>query len=192
MLLFILYWDRNFDYYINDREIKGTRKNVQSRDTGQYFILITLKKKSWTQRSWIFFNNKLILDYYICLKFGPVFLFTAQVGAKHQSIKYSIKFKLNILWFPWSTYTYTKKHISGLWKCYSNIILRTELKFWSYDPTWAVFQLYRGVTTFYMLDTYKCGHRNVLSKRQVWMSIFHTTKYNLIKVLRYQRDGQKP
>jgi uncharacterized membrane protein len=37
MLLFILYWDRNFDYYINDREIKGTRENVQSRDTGQYF-----------------------------------------------------------------------------------------------------------------------------------------------------------
>ena len=48
-------------------------------------------------------------------------------------IKYSIKLKLNILWFPWSTYTYTKKHVSGLWKCYSKIILRTELTFLSYD-----------------------------------------------------------
>ena len=26
-------------------------------------------------RSWIFFNEKLILDYYFCLKSGPVFLF---------------------------------------------------------------------------------------------------------------------
>ena len=43
----------------------------------QYFILLTLKKKtiSWTQGSWIFFNKKLILDYYFCLKSGPVFLF---------------------------------------------------------------------------------------------------------------------
>ena len=39
--------------------------------------LLTLKKKtiSWTQRFWIFFNKKLILDYYFCLKSGPVFLF---------------------------------------------------------------------------------------------------------------------
>ena len=42
----------------------------------QYFILLTLEeKKSWTQGSWIFFNKKLILDYYFCLKSGPVFLF---------------------------------------------------------------------------------------------------------------------
>ena len=41
----------------------------------QYFILLTLKKKSWKQGSWIFFNKKLILDYYFCLKSGPVFLF---------------------------------------------------------------------------------------------------------------------
>ena len=33
------------------------------------------KKKSWTQGSWIFFNKKLILDYYFSLKSGPVFLF---------------------------------------------------------------------------------------------------------------------
>ena len=43
----------------------------------QYFILLTYKKKkkSWTQGSWIFFNENLILDYYFCLKSGPVFLF---------------------------------------------------------------------------------------------------------------------
>ena len=40
-----------------------------------YFILLTLKKKSWTQGSWNFFTKKLILDYYFCLKSGPVFLF---------------------------------------------------------------------------------------------------------------------
>ena len=42
----------------------------------QYFILLTLKNKnSWTHGSWIFFNKKLILDYYFCLMSGPVFLF---------------------------------------------------------------------------------------------------------------------
>jgi hypothetical protein len=33
------------------------------------------KNNSWTQGSWIFFNKKLILDYYFCLKSGPMFLF---------------------------------------------------------------------------------------------------------------------
>jgi hypothetical protein len=42
----------------------------------QYFIFINLKKKkSWTQGPGFFFNKKLILDYYFCLKPGPVFLF---------------------------------------------------------------------------------------------------------------------
>ena len=41
----------------------------------QYFILLTLKKKFMDTESWIFFNKKLILDYYFCLKSGPVFLF---------------------------------------------------------------------------------------------------------------------
>jgi hypothetical protein len=41
----------------------------------QYFILLTLKKKIMDTGSWIFFNKKLILDYYFCLKSGPVFLF---------------------------------------------------------------------------------------------------------------------
>jgi hypothetical protein len=40
------------------------------------FHIINFKKKnSWTQGSWIFVNKKLILDYYFCLKSGPVFLF---------------------------------------------------------------------------------------------------------------------
>jgi hypothetical protein len=41
----------------------------------QYYILLTLKKKSWTQGPGFFFNKKIILDYYFCLKSGPVFLF---------------------------------------------------------------------------------------------------------------------
>jgi hypothetical protein len=39
------------------------------------FHIINFKKKSCTQGSWIFFNKKLILDYYCCIKSGPVFLF---------------------------------------------------------------------------------------------------------------------
>jgi hypothetical protein len=52
---------------------------VQEKSTcvlSQYFILLTLRKKnSWTQGPGFFFNKKLILDYYFCLKSGPMFLF---------------------------------------------------------------------------------------------------------------------
>ena len=42
----------------------------------QYFILLTCKKeKNHGHRVLDFFNKKLILDYYFCLKSGPVFLF---------------------------------------------------------------------------------------------------------------------
>ena len=42
----------------------------------QYFILLTLKKnKIRGHRGPGFFNKNLILDYYFCLKSGPVFLF---------------------------------------------------------------------------------------------------------------------
>jgi hypothetical protein len=42
----------------------------------QYFILLTLKKKNQGHRGpGVFFNKKLILDYYYCLMSGPVFLF---------------------------------------------------------------------------------------------------------------------
>jgi hypothetical protein len=39
------------------------------------FHIINIKKKILDTGSWIFFSKKLILDYYFCLKFGPVFLF---------------------------------------------------------------------------------------------------------------------
>jgi hypothetical protein len=43
---------------------------------GQYFILLTLKKIIHGHRGpGFFFNKKPILDYYFCLKSGPVFLF---------------------------------------------------------------------------------------------------------------------
>jgi hypothetical protein len=53
----------------------------------QYFILLTLKKKknSWTQGPG-FFNKTLILDYYFCLKSGPVFLFQIFIIAPSQGI----------------------------------------------------------------------------------------------------------
>ena len=43
----------------------------------QYFILLTLKKKNRGHRPGVldFLIKKLILDYYFCLKSGPVFLF---------------------------------------------------------------------------------------------------------------------
>ena len=41
----------------------------------QYFIWLTLKKKFMDTGVLDFFNKKLILDYYFCLKSGPVFLF---------------------------------------------------------------------------------------------------------------------
>ena len=42
----------------------------------QYFISLTLKKKMFMDTGVLdFFNKKLILDYYFCLKSGPVFLF---------------------------------------------------------------------------------------------------------------------
>ena len=49
----------------------------------------------------------------------------------------------------------------------------------SYVPT---FNRHRRTTTRlaqckHLLHLYKCGHRNVLSKRQVWMSIFHIINF---------------
>jgi hypothetical protein len=41
----------------------------------QYFILLTVNKKIMDTGVLDFFNKKLILDYYFCLKSGPVFLF---------------------------------------------------------------------------------------------------------------------
>ena len=42
----------------------------------QYFILLTLKKNKIMDTGVLeFVNKKIILDYYFCLMFGPVFLF---------------------------------------------------------------------------------------------------------------------
>ena len=42
----------------------------------QYFILLTLKKNKFMDTGVLdFFNKKLILDYYFCLKFSPLYLF---------------------------------------------------------------------------------------------------------------------
>ena len=60
--------------YLDDNKC-GHRNVLSKRQVWMsIFHIINLKKKgkSW---SWIFFNKKLILDYYFCLKSGPVFLF---------------------------------------------------------------------------------------------------------------------
>ena len=41
----------------------------------QYFILLTLEKKTMDTGVLDLFNKKLILDYYFCLQSDPVFLF---------------------------------------------------------------------------------------------------------------------
>jgi hypothetical protein len=38
-------------------------------------------------------------------------------------------------------------------------------------------KLLKLVMEYINLYLYKCGHRNVLSKRQVWMSIFHIINF---------------
>ena len=38
------------------------------------------------------------------------------------------------------------------------------------------------ITCFCLYDC-KCGHRNVLSKRQVWMSIFHIINFKRKKIM---------
>ena len=61
------------------------------------FHIINLKKKkcSWTQGSWIFVNKQLTLDYYFCLKSGPVFLFQIQIFLED---KHSILLHLSIFY----------------------------------------------------------------------------------------------
>ena len=49
----------------------------------------------------------------------------------------------------------------------------------SYRICVMAFSIYRYINfifSFVNTFVYKCGHRNVLSKRQVWMSIFHNKK----------------
>ena len=63
-----------FFYHLN----KCGHRNVlsQSQVWMSIFHIINFKKKKFLDtESWIFLNKKLILDYYFCLKSGPVFLF---------------------------------------------------------------------------------------------------------------------
>ena len=72
LLSAVLYTIKNYYYYY-----KCGHRNVLSKRQVwmSIFQIINLKKKSWEQGSWIFFNKKLILDYYFCFKSSPVFLF---------------------------------------------------------------------------------------------------------------------
>ena len=51
--------------------------------------IINLKKKFMDTGSWIFFNRKLILDYYFCLKSGPV-VFISNFHHSHPPLGYKI------------------------------------------------------------------------------------------------------
>ena len=56
----------------------------------QYFILLTLKKTISTYTGVLdYFNEKLILDYYFCLKSGPVFLFQIFIIILYSESKYN-------------------------------------------------------------------------------------------------------
>ena len=64
-----------FLFYLKQVWTQKCAVQKESVDVNISYYLTLKKKNSWTQGSWIFFNKKLILDYYFCLKSGPVFLF---------------------------------------------------------------------------------------------------------------------
>jgi hypothetical protein len=66
---------------------KHKRLLIFTHDCGcQYFILLTLKKKTIRgHRGPGFFNKKLILDYYFCLKSSPVDLNKKKRGGEFYS-----------------------------------------------------------------------------------------------------------
>jgi hypothetical protein len=110
----------------------------------QYFILLTLKKKkSWTQGSWIFFNKKLILDFYFCLKSGPVFLF--QILYEYQQffqhrICFSIQPQLQLVNLHRNRrYFVIKLHT---WFCLS-YFFKTNIKFYS------IYQYLMSINSFF-------------------------------------------
>jgi hypothetical protein len=45
---------------------------------------------------------------------------------------------------------------------------------------YSIFEVDKLPNDDFFLNSYKCGHRNVLSKRQVWMSIFHIINFKKI------------
>ena len=67
----------------------------------QYFILLTLKKKFMDTVVLDFFNKKVILDYYFCLKSGPVILFQIFIiiCIKDFNAEKNTSLKLNLFYF---------------------------------------------------------------------------------------------
>ena len=62
--------------YFSYRKKCGHRNVLSKRQVWMsIFHIINLKKENHGHRGPGFFNNKLILDNYFCLKSGPVFLF---------------------------------------------------------------------------------------------------------------------
>ena len=73
--MILVFGHTSFDVYYYITSVDTEMCCPKGKCRCQYFILLTLKKKIMDTGSWIFFNKKLILDYYFCLKSGPVFLF---------------------------------------------------------------------------------------------------------------------
>ena len=70
------YWSTLFKLTFNNNTSVDTEMGCPKGKCGcQYFILLTLKKKFMDTGVLDFFNKKVILDLYFCLKSGPVFLF---------------------------------------------------------------------------------------------------------------------
>jgi hypothetical protein len=93
---------RVFFYKCGHRNVLSKRQVWMS-----IFHIINFKKKKFMDTgSWIFFNKKLILDYYFCLKSGPVFLFQifiiapSPLGYKIVSliINSDFLFKINLIY----------------------------------------------------------------------------------------------
>ena len=70
-----------YNLFINETSVDTEMCCPKGKCGCQYFILSTLKKKFLNTGSLIFLNKKLILDYYFCLKSGPVFLFQSFIIA---------------------------------------------------------------------------------------------------------------
>ena len=70
------YVDKVGTFYYNYTSVDTEMCCPKDKCGCQYFILLTLKKKKIMDTGVLdFFNKKLILDYYFCLKSSPVFLF---------------------------------------------------------------------------------------------------------------------
>jgi hypothetical protein len=71
----ITIWRKNLFYFLLITSVDTEMCCPKGKCECQYFILLTIKKKNRGHRNPGFFNKKIILDYYFCLKSGSVFLF---------------------------------------------------------------------------------------------------------------------